>query len=169
MGVSSSYLTRVEVQQLLGVNTFGRWRLSLKYDTFPKPAEKPYSPFNRQEPQEVFDGTEVYSWAAGTAEFAHRGAVLLRPLPEDPAPGRWLGYRDTVRGPALDWHTELGVVRLAHCDDSKGATDVASAIASNGNREGVVTVCALYGDMGLRGRALVAADTAGHRVQGQLG
>ncbi|WP_413105716.1 hypothetical protein [Streptomyces sp. Inha503] len=98
------------------------------------------------------------SRAAGTAEFAHRGAVLLRPLPEDPARGRWLGYKDTVRGPALDWRTDLGVIRLVHCDDSKAATDVASAITSNGNEDGVITVCALYGDMGFTGPALVAAD-----------
>lgn len=160
MGVSHSYLTRVEVQQLLGVNTFGMWRLARKYDKFPKPTEKPYSPFNRQEPQEVWDGTEVYSWAAGTEEFAHRGAVLLRPLPEVPAPGRWLGYKDTVRGAALDWHTELGVIRLVHCTGSKSASDVASAVAGNGNTDGVVTVCALYGDMGVHGPALVAADPA---------
>ncbi|MFB6931305.1 hypothetical protein [Streptomyces chartreusis] len=160
MGVSSSYLTRTEVQQMLGVNTFGMWRLVRKYDKLPKPTQKPYNLFNQQEPEEVWDGTEVYSWAAGTVEFAHRGAVLLRPLPEEPAPGRWLGYKDTVRGPALDWHTHIGVIRLVHCDDAKAATDVASAIASNGNRDGVITVCALYGDMGIAGPALVAADIA---------
>ncbi|MFE0580208.1 hypothetical protein [Streptomyces sp. NPDC058874] len=160
MGVSHSYLTRAEVQHLLGVTTFGMWRLARKYDKFPKPDERPYSPFDRQEPEEVWDGTEVYSWAAGTAELAHRGAVLLRPAPEDPAPGRWLGYRDTLRGPALDWHTDIGVIRLVHCDDSKAATDVASAIVSSGNKDGVVTVCALFGDMGFSGPALVAADTA---------
>ncbi|WP_275562439.1 hypothetical protein [Streptomyces sp. 5-6(2022)] len=64
-------------------------------------------------------------------EFAHRGAVLLRPLPQDPARGRWLGYKDTVRGPALDWRTDLGVIRLVHCGDSKAAGDVASAGATS--------------------------------------
>jgi hypothetical protein len=102
MGVSHSYLTKVEVQQLLGVNAFGLWRLARKYDKFPKPTEKPYGPFNRQEAQEVWGGTEVYSWAAEMAEFAHRGAVLLCPLPEELASGSGLGYKDTVRGPALD-------------------------------------------------------------------
>ncbi|MFI6125425.1 hypothetical protein ACIBCU_37910 [Streptomyces sp. NPDC051064] len=160
MGVSSSYLTRLEVQHLLGVNTFGMWRLARKYDKFPKPTEKPSRSFDRQEPQEVFDGTQVYSWAAGTQEFAHRGAVLLRPLPQNPTPGRWLGYKDTVRGPALDWHTDLGVIRLVHSTTSKAATDVASAITSGGGKDGVVTVCSLYGDMGFRGPALVAADLA---------
>lgn len=47
MGVSHSHLTKVEVQQLLDVNTFGMWRLARKYDNFPKPTEKPNSPFNR--------------------------------------------------------------------------------------------------------------------------
>ncbi|MER5586552.1 hypothetical protein ABT090_33630 [Streptomyces asoensis] len=159
MGVSHSHLTKVEVQQLLGVNAFGMWRLARKYDKFPKPTEKANNPFNRNEAQEVWDGTQVYSWAAGTEEFARRGALLLRPLPNHPASGRWLGYKDTLRGPALDWQTDLGVIRLVHCGDSRAATDVASAIAGNGNNDGVVTVCALYGDMGFRGPALVAADT----------
>ncbi|WP_331750104.1 hypothetical protein OG529_36765 (plasmid) [Streptomyces longwoodensis] len=171
MGVSHSYLTKVEVQHLLGVTTFGMWRLTRKYDKFPKPDDRPYSPFNRgrQEPEEAWDATKVYSWAARTAEFAHRGAVLLRPAPENPAPGRWLGYRDTLRGPALDWHTDIGVIRLVHCDDSKTATDVASAIASNGNKDGVTTVCALYGDMGIGGPALVAADTAHPGIEYEAG
>ncbi|MCX4851998.1 hypothetical protein [Streptomyces sp. NBC_00893] len=171
MGVSHSYLTRVEVQRLLGVTTFGMWRLARKYDKFPKPKERPYSPFNRNrpEPEEVWDGTGVYSWAAETAEFAHRGAVLLRPAPENPAPGRWLGYRETLRGPALDWHTDIGVIRLVHCDDSRAATDVASAVAGGGNKDGVVTVCALFGDMGFGGPALVAADTVHPGIEYEAG
>lgn len=153
MGVSHRYLTKVEVQHLLGVTTFGMGRLTRKYDKFPRPDERPYSPFNRdrQEPEEAWDATEVYPCAAQTAEFTHRGAVLLRPAPENPAPGGWLGYRDTLRGSALDWHTDIGVIRLVHCDDSKTATHVASAIASNDKKESVVTVCALYGDMGFGG------------------
>ncbi|MFI1441819.1 hypothetical protein [Streptomyces fructofermentans] len=170
MGVSHSYLTRVEAQRLLGVTTFGMWRLVRKYDKFPKPDERPYSPFNRnQEPEEVWDATQLYSWAARTAEFAHRGAVLLRHSPENSAPGRWLGHRDTPRGPALDWHTEIGVIRLVHCGDSRVATDIASALASNGNKDSVVTVCALYGDMGLGGPALVAADTAHPDIEYEAG
>lgn len=171
MGVSHTYLTRTEVQKLLGVTTFGMWRLTRKYDKFPKPDKRPYSPFNRnrQEPEEAWDATEVYSWAAQTAEFVHRGAVLLRPAPENPAPGRWLGYRDTLRGLALDWHTDIGVIRLVHCDDSKAATDVASAIASSGNKDGVTAVCALYGDMGFGGPALVAADTAHPGIEYEAG
>ncbi|MFI5945575.1 hypothetical protein ACIBCB_35760 [Streptomyces uncialis] len=160
MGVRESYLTKVEVQRLLGVTTFGIRRLARKYDNFPKPTERPHSPFDREEPEEVWSGTAVYSWAAETAELAHRGALLLRPVPEDPAPGRWIGHKDTLRGPAMDWHTALGVIRLVHSSDSQAATDVASAIAAAGNPDGVVTVCALYGDMGFGGPALVAADTS---------
>ncbi|MFF6979273.1 hypothetical protein ACFZAV_16355 [Streptomyces sp. NPDC008343] len=162
MGVSSSFLSRVEVQQLLGVNTFGMWRVVRKYDRFPKPTHRPgrLATFRDKEPEEVWDGTQVYRWAARTPEFAHRGAVLLRPLPEGLAPGRWPVYKDTLRGPAQDWHTVLGVIRLLHCDDREAATDVASAIAQAENPDGVVTVCALYGDMGFHGPALVAADTA---------
>ncbi|MEW5631201.1 hypothetical protein AB1388_32330 [Streptomyces hydrogenans] len=171
MGVRRSYLTKVEVQHLLGVTAFGMWRLARKYDKFPKPDDRPSSPFNRgrPEPEETWDATEVYSWAARTEEFAHRGAVLLRPAPEDPAPGRWLGYRDTPRGPAMDWHTDIGVIRLVHSTGSKAAADVASAIAAGGNRDDVTVVCALYGDMGLSGPALVAADTAHPGIEYEAG
>ncbi|AXU16848.1 hypothetical protein [Streptomyces clavuligerus] len=169
--VSHSYLTKAQVQHLLGVTTFGMWRLARKYDKFPKPAKSPDNPLhhNRPEPEEAWDATKVYSWAAGTAELAHRGAILLRPAPENPAPGRWGGYQDTVRGPALDWHTDIGVIRLVHCDDSRAATDVATAIASSGNKDGVVTVCALYGDVGFGGPALVAADTAHPGIEYEAG
>ncbi|WJV51763.1 hypothetical protein [Streptomyces flavofungini] len=164
MGVSSSYLSKAEVQRLLGVNAFGLWRLVRKYDNFPQPTEPPHDPFaalrDKKEPEEVWDGTQVSRWAAETPEFSHRGAVLVRPLPENPAPGRWAGYKDTVRGPALDWQTALGVIRIVHSDDRQVATDVASALAGSGNPDGVTTVCALYGDMGFHGPALVAADTA---------
>ncbi|MFG3105112.1 hypothetical protein ACGFZL_31980 [Streptomyces sp. NPDC048182] len=153
---------RTEVQQLLGVNSFGLWRLVRKYDDFPQPTEPPYDPIavfsSRKEPEEVWDGFQVYRWAAHTPEFTHRGAVLLRPLPEDVAPGRWAGCKDTVRGPALDWHTVLGTIRLVHCDDRRVATDVATEVAGRGNPDGVAVVCALYGDMSFRGPALVAAD-----------
>jgi predicted DNA-binding transcriptional regulator AlpA len=44
MGVSNSYLSRTEVQQLLGINSFGLWRLVRKYDDFPQPTEPPHDP-----------------------------------------------------------------------------------------------------------------------------
>ncbi|WP_329467935.1 hypothetical protein [Streptomyces sp. NBC_01431] len=157
MGVSSSYLSRADVQQMLGINAFGLWRLERKYDDFPQPTV-PHGSFRNTE--EVWDGTEVYRWAADTPEFAHRGAVLLRPRPEHLDCGSWAGYTDTVRGPALDWHTVLGTVRIVYADDRKAATEVASAVAATGKPDQVVTVCALYGDIGFTGPALIASDTA---------
>ncbi|MFI1502611.1 hypothetical protein [Streptomyces platensis] len=164
MGVSSSYLSKTEVQEMLGVNAFGLWRLVRKYDDYPQPTEPPHNPFaafgENKEPEEVWDGTQLYRWAAGTPEFSHRGALLLRPLPDDLAPGRWGGYMDTARGSALDWHTALGTIRIVHSDDREVATRVASALVKAGNPDGVRSVCALYGDMGFTGPALVAADIA---------
>jgi hypothetical protein len=164
MGVSDSYLSRTEVQQLLGINSCGLWRLVRKYDDFPQPTEPPHDPFavfrDKKQPEEVWSAFHVYRWAAKTPEFAHRGAVLLRPLPEDVPPGQWAGYKDTLRGPALDWHTALGTIRIVHSTDRKVATEVATVTADSRNPDGVVTVCALYGDMSFRGPALVAADTA---------
>ncbi|MGW6880208.1 hypothetical protein ACWGEU_08070 [Streptomyces goshikiensis] len=169
MGVSSSYLSKTEVQEVLGINSFGLWRLVRKYDHFPQPTEPPHDPFagldGKKEPEEVWDGTELYRWAARTPEFSHRGAVLLRPLPKDLTPGRWDGYKDTPRGPALDWHTSFGTIRFVHNDDRKVATDVATALAQAGNPDGVRTVCALYGDVGISGPALVAAEVAHPRIE----
>nr|MDT0521284.1 hypothetical protein [Streptomyces sp. DSM 41633] len=168
MGVNSSYLSKTEVQEVLGVNSFGLWRLVRKYDDFPQPTEPP-EPFDligdRKEPEEVWDGTQLYRWAAITPEFSHRGALLLRPLPEDLTPGRWGGYKDTLRGPALDWHTVLGTIRFVHSHNRKVATDVATALAQAGNPDGVRTVCALYGDVGITGPALVAAEVAHPRIE----
>ncbi|KIF05672.1 hypothetical protein PL81_12035 [Streptomyces sp. RSD-27] len=169
MGVSSSYLSKAEVQEMLGVNSFGLWRLVRKYDDFPQPTEPPHNPFagldGERDPEDVWDGHQLYRWAASTPEFSHRGAVLLRPLPADPTPGRWGGYKDTPRGPALDWHTALGTIRIVHNDDRNVATDVATALAKAGNPDGVRTVCALYGDVGFTGPALVAADVAHPRIE----
>ncbi|MCF3143765.1 hypothetical protein [Streptomyces platensis] len=173
MGVSSSYLTKTEVQEMLGVNAFGLWRLVRKYDNFPQPTEPPYDPFaafgDNKDPEEVWDGTQLYRWAAKTPEYSHRGALLLRPLPEDLTPGRWGGYKDTVRGPALDWHTALGTLRIVHNDDRQAAADVAANLTKAGNPDGVRVVCALYGDMGITGPALVAADTAHPGIEYEAG
>ncbi|MFJ1869418.1 hypothetical protein ACIOD1_33015 [Streptomyces sp. NPDC088097] len=157
--MSSSYLTKLEVQRMLGVNAFGMWRLARKCEKFPKPDQKARRPVS-QDSEEVWGGTQVYSWAAATAEFAHRGALLLRPLPHEPAPGRWAGYRDTPHGPAMDWDTDLGTIRILHSTEHEAATEAASALARSGNKDGIATVCALFGDVGFRGPALVAADTA---------
>ncbi|MEU9418377.1 hypothetical protein [Streptomyces sp. NPDC048272] len=118
MGVNSSYLSKTEVQAVLGITAFGLWRLVRKYEDFLQPTEPREQlslPGDRkEEPVEVWDGTQLYRWAARTPEFSHRGAVLLRPLPDDLTPGRWGGYQDTPHGPALDWHTALGTIRFVH-------------------------------------------------------
>ncbi|MFD3937836.1 hypothetical protein ACFWSF_24155 [Streptomyces sp. NPDC058611] len=168
MGVNSSYLSKSEVQEVLGVASFGLWRLVRKYDDFPQPTDPP-EPFSliddRKELEEVWYGTHLYRWAARTPEFSHRGALLLRPLPEELTPGCWGGYKDTPRGSAQDWHTALGTIRFVHSHKRKAATDVATALAQAGNSDGVRTVCALYGDVGISEPALVAAEVAHPRIE----
>ncbi|WP_243879372.1 hypothetical protein [Streptomyces sp. KS 21] len=79
VGVNSSYLSKTEVQEVLGLNSFGLWRLVRKYDDFPQPTDPP-EPFgligDRKEPEEVWDGTQLYRWAAITPEFSHRATLL---------------------------------------------------------------------------------------------
>ncbi|MFH8749762.1 hypothetical protein ACH4GK_25635 [Streptomyces rimosus] len=53
------------------------------------------------------------------------------------APGQRVEHQDTVKGPALDWHTALGIIRMVHDDDRGGAPDVASALVETGNPDGV--------------------------------
>ncbi|MFC1436052.1 hypothetical protein ACEZDB_36005 [Streptacidiphilus sp. N1-3] len=158
-----SYLSKAQVQELLGVNTFGLWRAAQDYDDFPRSTGRPYSPFSQfngeKEGEEVWEAVEVYLWAAATAQFADRGAVLKRPLPRGWAPGRWAGCADSERGPALDWSTALGTVRIVHNDDRFTASVVATALAAAGNPDGVVTVCGLaLGDS--HGPGLIACDVA---------
>ncbi|WP_372412099.1 hypothetical protein [Streptomyces luteireticuli] len=158
MSVTTSYLSKAEVQGLLGVTAFGLWRIARKYEDFPTPESDP-GPFVAKD-EETWDGTEVYRWTAKTPEFEHRGAALLRPLPDDLPPGKWAGYQDTVKGPALDWQTALGTIRLVHTSKDQTTSAVATDLGQRGNPDGVTTVCALYGDVGFSGPALVAADTA---------
>ncbi|MGW7064943.1 hypothetical protein ACWGHM_41535 [Streptomyces sp. NPDC054904] len=60
----------------------------------------------------------------------------------------------------MDWHTDLGIIRILHSTEYEAATEAAGSLARSGNKENVATVCALFGDVGLRGPALIAADTA---------
>ncbi|MFJ4674046.1 hypothetical protein [Kitasatospora purpeofusca] len=160
MGVSTTYLSKTEVQELLKVSSFGMWRLPRQHKDFPAPEKHPRHRSHDPEPAApVWDGTALYVWAADTPEFRHRGALLRRPVPGQRQAGRHLGYRDTPYGPATDWHTAIGVIRMLHTTDSGAASSAAVDLAGEFNRE-VVTVCALYGDIGHSGPALVAADTA---------
>ncbi len=162
--MNKSYLSKSEVQGMLGVSAVGLWRLVRKHQEFPQPTQRPCGPLatfrDKMEPQEAWDGAEVYRWAAGAPEFAHRGAVLLRPLPEGLPSGRWAGCKDTAKGPALDWHTAIGTIRIVHSDEREAASAVSSALVGAGNPDGVVIVCALSRDTGITEPALVASDTA---------
>ncbi|GAA2283190.1 hypothetical protein GCM10010430_80930 [Kitasatospora cystarginea] len=172
MGLSTTYLGKAEIQELLGTSSFGMWRLPRQHGDFPEPETDIYrGPFDEEPDGPVWDAHDVYRWAARTPEFQHRGAVLLRPLPGQRQPGRFLGHQDTTHGPATDWHTGIGVIRMLHTDESHAASAMAVDLAAERNRE-IVTVCALYGDLNpVTGLALVAADTAPapHRVRGELG
>ncbi|MGW3185441.1 hypothetical protein ACWDD9_39845 [Kitasatospora sp. NPDC001119] len=165
MGVGTTYLSKTEVQELLKVSSFGLRRLPRQHKDFPASEENPHHRSYDPEPAgQVWDGTALYLWAAGTPEFRHRGALLARPLPGQRQAGRHLGYRDTPHGPATDWHTGIGVIRMLHTTDSGAASSAAIDLAAEFNRE-IVTVCALYGDIGFTGPALVAADTAQPRIE----
>lgn len=158
--VSTTHLTKEEVRDLLGVNAIGLWWLTRQHEGFPAP--DPHhnpGPFAKQPAEPVWDATAVYRWAAKTPDYQHRGATLLRPLPDDFEPGCWQGTATTSRGPAIDWHTTLGTVRIVHTTKDRAASAVATELARTGAGE-IVTVCALYGDLGHTGPALVAADTA---------
>ncbi|MFJ4192090.1 hypothetical protein [Kitasatospora sp. NPDC089509] len=165
MGVSTVYLSKTEVQDLLKVSPFGMWRLPRQHKDFPAPQDDPHHrAFDPEPAGQVWDATALYLWAAETPEFRHRGAHLARPVPGQRQPGRHLGYRDTPHGPATDWHTGIGVIRMLHTTDSGAASSAAIDLAAESNRE-IVTVCALYGDLGHTGPALVAADTAQPRIE----
>jgi len=166
MGLRTTYLGKAEIQDLLGTNSFGMWRLPRQHGDFPGPeTDIYYGPFDEKPDGPVWDAHDVYQWAARTPEFQHRGAVLLRPLPGQRQPGRFLGHQDTAHGPATDWHTGIGVIRMLHTDESHAAAAMAADLAEEHNRE-IVTVCSLYGDLNpVTGPALVAADTAQPRIE----
>ncbi|MFI1386322.1 hypothetical protein [Embleya sp. NPDC020886] len=115
MGVGTTYLTKARLRELLGVNTFGLRRV-LRREDFPASTKDRPSLRSRFEEDDdpVWNATEVYRWAAHDRDFGHRGAVLLRTDPENPAPGRWAGAHGTAQGPATDRHTDIGTIRLVH-------------------------------------------------------
>ncbi|MFD0351991.1 hypothetical protein ACFQ0M_49245 [Kitasatospora aburaviensis] len=88
MGLRTTYLGKAEIQELLGTNSFGMWRLPRQHGDFPEPeTDIYYGPFDVKPDGPVWDAHDVYRWAARTPEFQHRGAVLLRPLPGQRQPG----------------------------------------------------------------------------------
>ncbi|WP_129291812.1 hypothetical protein [Streptomyces sp. N1] len=113
-------------------------------------------------PPVTWDGGSLYIWAARSSRFRDRGAVLLNPTlyTRTVTPGKWLGFQPTSQGPAMDWDTDLGVVRIIHTTHHGAASAMAEELAETPGAQGVITVCALFGDIGSSGPALIAADTA---------
>ncbi|MDX2695342.1 P-loop NTPase fold protein [Streptomyces ipomoeae] len=154
----AQHLTRADVRQLLGHGVFGVRGLTRRYPDFPRPDA--HHGDRERAGDTLWSATSVYSWAAQTPAFALRGALLLRPLPSGLRPGSRHDSTQTPYGPAIDWATDLGIVRVVHTTDRGAASAVAASLAKTRDTHGIVTVCTLYGDLGITGPALWAADTA---------
>ncbi|MGW7072157.1 hypothetical protein ACWGII_25870 [Streptomyces sp. NPDC054855] len=164
-GRNMAYLRRHEVEKLLHLEKGELDRLLEDDEDFPQGSREHHDPFELaldKEPPVTWDGGAVYIWAARSSRFRERGAVLLAPsLRTQPvAPGKWLGFQPTSQGPAMDWETDLGVIRIVHTTRHGAACAMAEELAEEAGTQGVITVCALFGDIGFSGPALIAADTA---------
>ncbi|MEE1763893.1 P-loop NTPase fold protein [Streptomyces sp. SP18BB07] len=154
----AQHLGRRELRQLLGHQAFTVRGLSRRYENFPQPDGRHG---DRDRPGSLlWRASEVYVWAARTPAFTHRGALLRRPLRDAPQPGHWHGSTRTPYGPAIDWVTDLGIIRIVHTTERGAASAVAASLSKERDTHGIVAVCSLYGDLGLTGPALWAADTA---------
>ncbi|WP_159056184.1 P-loop NTPase fold protein [Streptomyces scabiei] len=154
----AQHLSAPDVRRLLGHETFGTRRLARRYGDFPEPDTRHGDPERGGRP--LWAATSVYTWAAETPAFARRGALLRRPLPDDLRPGRWHGSTQTAYGPAIDWATDVGIIRVVHTSESTAASAVAASLSKDRDTHGIVAVCCLYGDLGPTGPALWVADTA---------
>ncbi|OMI91380.1 hypothetical protein BSZ07_00285 [Streptomyces sp. M1013] len=164
-GLHSAFLRRHEVEKLLHLSKGELDRLLEEDADFPRGSEEHVSYFDQVPAREAhwtWDGGQVYVWAARSHRFRGRGAVLLDPTLNTRAlaPGKWIGFQPTSHGPAMDWDTHLGVVRLLHTSRRGAARALAEELAEEAGAQGVTTVCSLYGDIGFSGPALIAADTA---------
>ncbi|WP_250300275.1 hypothetical protein OG204_03080 [Streptomyces sp. NBC_01387] len=154
------------MEKLLGVTAEELTELIDSDEHFPATQQDEPSPFQYaagEEPDWGWDGGGVYRWAALSTRFRDRGALLLNPdlRVQTSEAGRWIGYQSTPHGPAMDWQTELGAIRVIHTTKHGAASAMAEELAKEGGgAHGVVTVCALIGDIGWSGPALLAADTA---------
>ncbi|MFE7780060.1 hypothetical protein [Streptomyces nigrescens] len=155
----------------MGINAEELTELIDSDEDFPAQRQDEPSPFQYaagEEPDWGWDGRGVYRWAAGSTRFRDRGALLLNPDLDgrDFAVGQWIGYRPTPQGPAMDWQTELGTIRIIHTTEHGAASAMAEELAEEGGAaHGVVTVCALVGDIGWSGPALLAADIAQPKLE----
>ncbi|MEU1661539.1 hypothetical protein ABZ527_36445 [Streptomyces griseofuscus] len=164
-GRNMAYLRRYEVEKLLHLDKGELDRLLEEDEDFPEGSQDHHDLFDQalgKEPPVTWDGGSVYTWAARSSRFRERGAVLLDPTLDtrSVAPGKWLGFQPTSQGPAMDWETDLGVVRIVHTTRHGAACAMAEELAEAPGAQGVITVCALFGDIGFSGPALIAADTA---------
>ncbi|MER6161196.1 P-loop NTPase fold protein [Streptomyces sp. NPDC001868] len=154
----AQYLGRTELRRLLGHQAFAVRGLTRRYENFPRPDAQHGDRERTGSP--LWPASSVYVWAAETPAFTHRGALLRRPLPDNLQPGHWHGSTQTPYGPAVDWATEIGIIRIVHTTERGAASAVAASLSKERDTHGIVTVCSLYGDLGITGPALWAADTA---------
>lgn len=164
-GRCTAFLRRHEVERLLQLAKGELEHLLEGGEDFPRGSREHLGQLDRALGKEAhwrWDGGSVYVWAASSSRFRERGAKLLDPALETRAvaPGTWIGFQPTSQGPAMDWETDLGVVRILHTTRRGAASAMAEELAEGAGSQGVITVCALYGDIGFSGPALVSADTA---------
>jgi hypothetical protein len=164
-GLHTVFLRRHEVERLLQLGKGELDRLLEEDEDFPDGSEEHLNQLDKElgkEPHWRWDGGSVYVWAARSSRFRERGAVLLDPSLDTRAValGKWLGFQPTSQGPAMDWETDLGIVRILHTTRRGAACAMAEELAEDAGSQGVITVCALYGDIGFSGPALIAADAA---------
>ncbi|MFD9622109.1 hypothetical protein ACFWB2_33330 [Streptomyces virginiae] len=166
MGVlHSADLRKHEVEALLHLNEGELDDLLQEAEDFPQGRPEHLDAFQRARGETAhvqWDGGAVYVWAATSRRFCDYGAVLRNPALRSRtfAPGKWIGFQPTSQGPATDWETDLGVIRILHTTRRAAATAMAEELYEVADAQGVVTVCALFGDIGSTGPALIAADTA---------
>ncbi|MEU6658106.1 hypothetical protein [Streptomyces sp. NPDC046821] len=156
-GRNMAYLRRHEVEKLLHLDKGELDRLLEEDEDFPEGSREPHNLLDQalgKEPPVTWDGGSVYIWAARSSRFRERGAVLLDPALDtrSVAPGKWLGFQPTSQGPAMDWDTDLGIVRIVHTTRQGAACAMAEELAEDFGAQGVITVCALFGDIGSRDR-----------------
>ncbi|WFB05590.1 hypothetical protein LRS74_00060 [Streptomyces sp. LX-29] len=166
MGVLHSVdLRKHEVEALLHLAQGELDHLLEEADDFPPGEREHLDAFQRARGEKAhwrWDGSAVYVWAATHHRFCDHGAVLLNPALKARtfAPGKWIGFQPTSQGPATDWETDLGVIRILHTTRRAAAAAMAEELSEVADAQGVVTVCSLFGDIGATGPALIAADTA---------
>ncbi len=164
-GLHSAFLREREVEKLLQLAPGELDHLLEEDEDFPRGSKVHDSDVDWARGREAhwrWDGGQVYEWAARSTRFRERGAALLDPTLETRAitPAKWVGFQPTSQGPAMDWETDLGVVRLLYTTRPGAARALTEELTEEAGAQGVITVCALWGDIGFSGPALVAADTA---------